>query len=1283
MDNKKMDHTLLTSLKHGFKKRLFAGITLITFFLQSIAPAYAAALSAGEIQDAIDAMADVEFNASGSPYFYQTPDYVTANTSSYPDIKWLFEKLRTTNKSALQEPVPTPVAVGDITIFVPAHVMGKPVGDTYVQSRYVRDQIQQLLKRNIINAGQYADNANLEYEQIKRLYNQAFIYAGLSSTTEKFGDPITKFDRYTSTYDMVWPERRIINGQSVLVPVVYLTAATVDAESVDKHTIEFGGDVNLTGLDIKNVDISFRSNFINIANEFTSKESNITFSDDVQVIVGGKLSLLSSVIQANNNLAIEAHSIDARTLVQHFDLGDRSGSFYGEITSISANGNIYLKSKTDAILQGVRVNAGDEIVIYAEGNIYIGGIEFTTSFDGKENGYSVQRTAIDYLQSSLTAEDNIKLIANGTITLDAAEIVSTNGHLEILAGLGITVQDHLEQFQYQKKGKFGKRKITESGYQTFAIRSLLDAGKGVKLNSQFGDINLKAVDIRSKDGTTVTASNGKVNLLLTKENDHYNYQSVKKGLLTTKVKTKGHENETAITNTVIGGFQVEAAQGVYVEYEGMSGESCDDFVAENKTNPVVGLDQCAVANIEAIAKIDGMGWMKTILDDAEQNPDLYNWKEIKIASKSWSDSKTSLSPAAMAIITIVVAAYAGPAATGIIGGVGGTAASAAMAAGLSALITQGTMATINGLINDGKFEEAFKELDNDETWRNLAISMVTAGALAQIDASFFSDIKPDDITASLLDDVTGKLSLTGQATQALVNATASAGISTLINKGDFSDLGTALAQSLAQKGIAEIGKYAANQIGEAWDIDKADGFDTAMKYALHAGAGCFIGVATAANQNNQTEEDGCSYGALGAVTGELVGSIHKSKTKEEVEEAQGAINDMMEKDKELIAKLAAPCSGGQTTACGMSNAQISAVLQNENTQYTHYQKQINDLRQSGVDLARFSGALASMLAGADAAGVNVAADTGQNAAENNALFLLAIPFIIKAIDIALTLDELYDAYKDISKAYAKGDAEGEQALADFIEASAGNAALEKIIEKLIPGASIAKAMSNSEILQAIRGWGENGLETLTNAIQKADPRDTSLRDAFNDKAAKGVESGELPSGLLVHSYNPLDREVIARILNRGHKNRPVKGDPDWPYTEAFEAEHLARFDNGGVRIYRPHTKPNGDITIGQEDMYIMPRDELNSLIETTKGDLGALEKALGFKTGELSGGEYKIAFLDDVNTKVSLPTGNEAGANEKWVPGGFTSGGVPEATYSGSTQEKDYITQTLSEFFGN
>lgn len=44
---------------------------------------------------------------------------------------------------------------------------------------------------------------------------------------------------------------------------------------------------------------------------------------------------------------------------------------------------------------------------------------------------------------------------------------------------------------------------------------------------------------------------------------------------------------------------------------------------------------------------------------------------------------------------------------------------------------------------------------------------------------------------------------------------------------------------------------------------------------------------------------------------------------------------------------------------------------------------------------------------------------------------------------------------------------------------------------------------------------------------------------------------------------------------------------------------------------------------------------------------------------------------EDVGT-FKLPSGNEAGVNDKWIPGGYTSGGVPEATLD-LTTVKEYV----------
>ena len=46
---------------------------------------------------------------------------------------------------------------------------------------------------------------------------------------------------------------------------------------------------------------------------------------------------------------------------------------------------------------------------------------------------------------------------------------------------------------------------------------------------------------------------------------------------------------------------------------------------------------------------------------------------------------------------------------------------------------------------------------------------------------------------------------------------------------------------------------------------------------------------------------------------------------------------------------------------------------------------------------------------------------------------------------------------------------------------------------------------------------------------------------------------------------------------------------------------------------------------------------------------------------------------------ISLPSGNEMGANNNWIPGGYTSGGIPEAVVYDldNTPEEVYFSEPI------
>ena len=77
----------------------------------------------------------------------------------------------------------------------------------------------------------------------------------------------------------------------------------------------------------------------------------------------------------------------------------------------------------------------------------------------------------------------------------------------------------------------------------------------------------------------------------------------------------------------------------------------------------------------------------------------------------------------------------------------------------------------------------------------------------------------------------------------------------------------------------------------------------------------------------------------------------------------------------------------------------------------------------------------------------------------------------------------------------------------------------------------------------------------------------------------------------------------------------------------------------------------------------MPKNYCDDVIERANGNISIIEKELGFPEGYFSdgGGLIRIDAPNTPELNIRIPSGNETGANIHWIPGGKTSGGVPEA----------------------
>ena len=111
------------------------------------------------------------------------------------------------------------------------------------------------------------------------------------------------------------------------------------------------------------------------------------------------------------------------------------------------------------------------------------------------------------------------------------------------------------------------------------------------------------------------------------------------------------------------------------------------------------------------------------------------------------------------------------------------------------------------------------------------------------------------------------------------------------------------------------------------------------------------------------------------------------------------------------------------------------------------------------------------------------------------------------------------------------------------------------------------------------------------------------------------------------------------------------------------------FDDGASiimtkRQYIAYVKGNPTIGIPIDGtQFVLPKSYCDDIASKAIGDITYYEKALGFDIGYFSDGggliRIDIDNLDGLNLRI--PSGNEAGVNNHWIPGGKTEGGIPEA----------------------
>ena len=157
----------------------------------------------------------------------------------------------------------------------------------------------------------------------------------------------------------------------------------------------------------------------------------------------------------------------------------------------------------------------------------------------------------------------------------------------------------------------------------------------------------------------------------------------------------------------------------------------------------------------------------------------------------------------------------------------------------------------------------------------------------------------------------------------------------------------------------------------------------------------------------------------------------------------------------------------------------------------------------------------------------------------------------------------------------------------------------------------------------------------------------------------------------------LTDEKRDEILAMEKGTRP---DPSNYLPREYIEHHLDKFHEGATRFMPETSFDKYGIAQWDGTSFVMPKSEADALIDATRGNPRALEKALGLPEGFLDSKKLLRIDIDHPEEfHLRMPSGNEAGANEQWIPGGRLPDGASEAIVDGGKiPRSDYsVTELL------
>ncbi|MBD8199667.1 hemagglutinin repeat-containing protein [Pseudomonas viridiflava] len=418
------------------------------------------------------------------------------------------------------------------------------LGDGLYEQRLIRDAVLAQTGQRFLANGLASD-----YDQYRYLMDNAL--ASKDALNLSLGVALTGQQVSALTHDIVWMENRVVDGQKVLVPVLYLAQA--DSRNLRGNSLIQGRDLNLiTGGDLINVGTLRASNNLNVSSGGSIYQGGLVDAgNNLQMVAQDSIrNAMAGEIRGGqvSLTAVKGDILNDRTAIQVRDgAGRRTITDTG--STITARENLAVSAGRDITNYGA-MSAGGDVALKAGNDINLlaktDSSEKHQLFDGGHK--SVITTDVKNLASTVTAGGNVEVNAGRDINVLASS-ASSGKDLNVQANRDLYVASATDVHNVDGKEKHGKTRITTSTGQTTQASGVLTAGND--FTSQSGrDTTLVASKITAGNEAYLYANND-LNLEAGENSTSSYYSETKKGSWGKKSSRMTESDSTQAAASVI------------------------------------------------------------------------------------------------------------------------------------------------------------------------------------------------------------------------------------------------------------------------------------------------------------------------------------------------------------------------------------------------------------------------------------------------------------------------------------------------------------------------------------------------------------------------------------------------------------------------------------------------------------------------------------------------------------------------------------------------------------